>query len=357
MPERSFEARLEEAFGRYAAGSAEGLDARSVADEVLEHEAATRVDSIRGVGRRSVSMPRGESARTLAIAAALALLLVAFVAVSLFGGAQRQDPLGNAQLSPPAASNLVAIQPTPAVTHVPVAVGEPWIVYTDQIGAAGTDRLWLVRPDAGDRHQLATGLDGEQEHPDWSRDGSRIAFDRALPGPTSQSGDPYRDLWVINADGSGARQLASCSSPCYQLAYPSWSPDDRSVLISRFDELDGDTWGSGAIEIVDVATGARRTVIESADGSLSYHSPRFSPDGSEIVFTIETWTDDTAAQQVVSTELGVVRADGTSTTPSSSPRSSSTRTSRTGTPSTAGSSSAPISTSATHRAGPSRQSS
>jgi dipeptidyl aminopeptidase/acylaminoacyl peptidase len=54
----------------------------------------------------------------------------------------------------------------------------------------------------------------------FSNDGSRIAFLRSRPGMFEG------DLFVINVDGSGERQvsdrLVNVSSPC-------WSPDDRTV--------------------------------------------------------------------------------------------------------------------------------
>jgi Tol biopolymer transport system component len=246
---------------------------------------------------------------------ALALVVIASIVLALFafgllaGGRPAPAPLG--VVPPTSASASPSSQP--GATPFPVLDGEPWIAYMSQIAGPNSDRVWLVRPDGSDRHQLVTGLDGQQEHPDWSPDGSLIAFDHWYTDQT-RPGMDLIDVWVMSHDGSGARRVASCESPCDQLSYPSWSPDGSSLVVSRFDELSGTAWGPSAIEVVDVATGNRRVVWQSTDGSEAYHVPRWSPDGTRIVFTVETYTDATEST-LMSTRLAIVKADGTSSEP------------------------------------------
>lgn len=62
--------------------------------------------------------------------------------------------------------------------------------------------------------------------PSWSPDGKRIAYiqDR----PTSKQ---FSDLFVMNEDGSGARQLVN--DPAWEYCrHPSWSPDGRRIVFS-----------------------------------------------------------------------------------------------------------------------------
>jgi len=62
--------------------------------------------------------------------------------------------------------------------------------------------------------------------PAWSPDGQRIAYtqDNAGPGETSQ-------IFVMNRDGSGARQLTH--DPNWEhCRHPSWSPDGKRVVFS-----------------------------------------------------------------------------------------------------------------------------
>ena len=211
---------------------------------------------------------------------------------------------------PPAAPSTTAGQPasTPSPrgytprSPVPVATptaedavldGEPWIVYQSIPDAGGPAKLHLVRPDGTGEHQLLPPAlrNLDQGHPSWSPDGTRIAFDVESPGDPA----PF-NLWITGVDGSDAHRLAGCEAkPCLQLAYPSWSPDGTRIAYARYDIRANGNWGKSAIELLDVATGKRTIVAESADGATAYYVPRWSPDGRSIVLVVETYPDESEA--------------------------------------------------------------
>jgi Tol biopolymer transport system component len=252
--------------------------------------------------------------RAVTLGLALVALLVAALAVGLAGGAFRDvQPLVLVEATPSAPAPSPEPSVAPPATAYPVLAGEPWIVHMSNTAGGGTDRIFLMRPDGSDRQQLVTGLDGEQEHPDWSPDGSLIAFDRHYRDP-ARPGLDLMDVWVMNADGSDPRRVAWCEAPCYQLTYPSWSPDGRSLVVSRFDELVDGVWGPSAVEVIDVATGSRRVAYETPDGSTTMHVPRWSPDGTTILFTLETYTD-VSETSLESSVVATVAADGSSGSP------------------------------------------
>jgi Tol biopolymer transport system component len=286
-------------------------------DETL---AATRTRAPRGRWPATVSMRSWTSGtwtsvggRGVAIALVVVTLLVALLAVGLAGGARRPAFLGVAPGQSPTPAPPLA--QTGGETAPPILPREAWIAYMANIAGADSDRLWLIRPDGTGRHQLeiATGRDGQQEHPDWSPDGAQIAFDQWYTDPAAPGVDRV-EVWRADADGGAPTLVATCTSPCLQLAYPAFSPDGRSLAIVRYDEQVGTTWGPSAVEVVDLATGARRTVLESADGSIAYYTPRWSPDGTQIVFGIETYADATATT-LVSASIAVVAADGSDDRP------------------------------------------
>jgi Tol biopolymer transport system component len=98
-------------------------------------------------------------------------------------------------------------------------------------------------------------------YPAISPDGARIAFTRWR---RPQTGDGA-EIWVMNADGSGAIRLASGLAP-------TWSPDGTRITFHRDDDIyvmDAD--GTGITNLTD---------DPAYDGR-----PAWSPDGTRIAFT------------------------------------------------------------------------
>jgi TolB protein len=123
--------------------------------------------------------------------------------------------------------------------------------------------IWTVRPDGSDPRPLAPGLDGR-----WSPDGTKLVLDAA----TDQG---YSDLFVVDADGTGRRQLTA--TPQAEEA-AGWSPDGKKILFTRF-------WlsGRGSDVFVMNADGSnerRLTFTRGFDDAGSW-----SPDGKKILFT------------------------------------------------------------------------
>ena len=86
------------------------------------------------------------------------------------------------------------------------------------------DGIYVSNAGGGGAMRLTTNPDGDVE-PAWSPDGSQIVFSRqyqgsctAPPGPSA--GGQCRQLWIVNADGSGLRQLTD--NPGGGDASPSW---------------------------------------------------------------------------------------------------------------------------------------
>jgi Tol biopolymer transport system component len=90
--------------------------------------------------------------------------------------------------------------------------------------------------------------------------GSRIAFMRGATGRGQWA------VFVMNADGTGARRLASSSFN------QTWSPDGRRIAVQS------ERNGRYDIDVMDADGGARRTLVRGG------FMPVWSPDGRKIAF-------------------------------------------------------------------------
>lgn len=108
----------------------------------------------------------------------------------------------------------------------------------------------------------------EVSAPDWSPDGTKIALDAMV-----DIGMP--DLFVINQDGTGLRQLTN--TPDEQEFTPQWLPDGRHIGF----------WRNGDVYIIDTDGANLVNVTSSAD--VSEITPVWSPDGQKIAFSAEYW--------------------------------------------------------------------
>ena len=189
-----------------------------------------------------------------------------------------------------------------------VPPGESWIVY--QGGTAGPARIRLVRPDGTGDHTLIDSLvpggeAGDYQHPDWSHDGQRIALQASEPDGTS-------DLWVVNADGTGATKVYDCALPCGYADFPAWSPDDSSIAFVSADHVGNGPDSTSHLEILDLATMKRRVVITATDLAWFY-GPRWAPDGRRLV--VEATRFATARfdeEETTASTIGIVDLDAAS---------------------------------------------
>jgi dipeptidyl aminopeptidase/acylaminoacyl peptidase len=122
---------------------------------------------------------------------------------------------------------------------------------------------------------LTTGVENEQD-PNWSPDGTKIAYtDQPIGGTSSE-------IWVMNADGSGKTQLTS--APGFN-ENPNWSPDGSRLV------FDSDRVAAGDLDLYSMAadgTDVKRLTSSPALDAL----PAYSPDGKQIVFVSDRLQKD-----------------------------------------------------------------
>lgn len=134
-------------------------------------------------------------------------------------------------------------------------------------------------------------------NPDWSRNGSEIAFtlvdSAGVLGDTTATGT----LMTVRPDGTGLRRVATFKAADGVPLWASWSPDGRHIVVQsgnyvrpRMEDKTADLW------MVDVASGRVVKLAPHPERSYLNETPDWFPDGSRIAFqsnrtgTLQVWT-------------------------------------------------------------------
>ena len=88
--------------------------------------------------------------------------------------------------------------------------------------------LWIIEAAGGNEKQITSGDDWNDTDPQWSPDGSRIAFVSDRTGKEYDDGH-NKDVWVISRDGG---PLAKISDHEFEDDAPRWSHDGRQILFA-----------------------------------------------------------------------------------------------------------------------------
>ena len=153
--------------------------------------------------------------------------------------------------------------------------------------------LYTVSIDGSNLTELPESAgEGCVAQPAWSPDSEQLAFDSTVSGATT-------NLWVADADGSHAVQIASNGESA------AWAPDGSRIAYVAFGV-------GGGFELSTIsASGGAATVLTSDPPSVppigsGFGSPAWSPDGTTIAYV--SWT---TASIFVSSSLAMINVNGT----------------------------------------------
>ena len=253
-----------------------------VAERVLD-EVADRIGRQSQRPHWSLRWQRPHLRAGMAAAAVISLLIVALIAVALIGGSQPITPPVVRPALVPDASPWRTPSATSGVTP-PAAIG-PGRIVLEAINTTMPNELRYIAPDMR-ALPLLPDFGGHQRTAAWRPDGERLAF----AGRPDGNPDQWMDLYESDPDGGSLKFLSTdCELPaCVEETDPAYSPDGTRLVAVRLADLRDDAPTRSVLVIYDLASGRATEVPESSFPYATHDigHPRWSPDGTHIVFHI-----------------------------------------------------------------------
>lgn len=141
-------------------------------------------------------------------------------------------------------------------------------------------QTWVACGDLAEATQVTDVSARDSAYPVWSPDGSRIAFDSNRDDPNPHDDTVINDVFTMEPDGGGLIRLTDGVGTHTD---PAYSPDGSLIAFAsdrgRYPAKQG-------IYVMNAADGSQVRRVTSLPPAASLdHVPRFSPDGTRLVFT------------------------------------------------------------------------
>ena len=132
---------------------------------------------------------------------------------------------------------------------------------------SGVGAIYTMDGNGTNLHELTPSASDDDYWAVWSPDSTKIAFDRTANNATAGG-----EIWVMNADGSGQRQLTNNTADNFGSA---WSPTGKEIAFMSN--------RSGRYQIyVMPSSGGPQQRLTSASGDAG--EPRWSPSGKQLLY-------------------------------------------------------------------------
>ena len=158
-------------------------------------------------------------------------------------------------------------QPTTTLLQAMIGKGKGLLAFSSN--RDGAPQIYIMNIN-GENVKRITNLPDGACQPDWSPDGSKLAFISPCDGNNTKY--PQSSLFIINADGTGLLPLRTIPGGDYE---PDWSPDGNLIAFTTLRD------GLPHLYTYDIKENSFSRLSNPANTD---RSPAWSPDGKFIAF-------------------------------------------------------------------------
>ena len=189
-----------------------------------------------------------------------------------------------------------------------------WIAFTSS--RSGKNNLYVMRASGGEA-EMITDVKSAAGGFAWSPDGQSIALTVTDPlSADEEKGNKGKEdsRWIdenvklnhlyvvpVAKNAEGKREMRQLTKGDFTVGSGlgggggyDWSPDGKSIVFTKTRTPKADDWTTGDVSVVDVATGAIKTLAATP---AAESGPIYSPDGKWIALTISDNPPTWATQQ------------------------------------------------------------
>jgi dipeptidyl aminopeptidase/acylaminoacyl peptidase len=182
-----------------------------------------------------------------------------------------------------AAVSLAVLGSLSAQAPVAAGTGAGGLIAYDRQSSLDDIDVWVMNADGTDQRPLTQGDGVINAQPDWSPDGTRLAF--ISNRTTAQNADGNLEIFVMDADGSSVLQVTNTVSrfdtfpPAFNQYEPAWSPDGSRIAFEAVRE-------AGTNEILTIVPdGSGEVQLTDESDRANKFAPEWSPNGARIAYT------------------------------------------------------------------------
>jgi Tol biopolymer transport system component len=171
-------------------------------------------------------------------------------------------------------------------------VFSPWSARSPLSATDLRTEIWTMHPDGSLQTRIVPTGSGEVSEPAWSPDGRQLVY---AGWSLAEDGSRLVNLWIANADGTGARQITSDSEWDW---LPAWSPNGQWIAFTSRSTPEASQPGAvaqpqpGGVPATATESGDWSIFLVRPDGSERLRltdggqsmAPVWSPDGSKLAY-------------------------------------------------------------------------